>query len=223
MNPVWKGLGPFEPPKVHLSNSYASSTGIGRITCVRFHPTDPDQIFIGTQCGLYKTENGGVDWKIWHTDEYLYGAGVSCILIDPTNPDNMIIGTGNITETFFWSYSVGIFSSSDGGYTWNHFGGNFPGYYGTTHVNRELIMDLAIHPDSSSIVFGLGNEGSLFKSTNFGQSWSLFHNLNSYAPHHGCMSGNTVKENGYRYISFVKDTNNTKHFVSDWKLDYALS
>jgi len=208
MNPVWKGLGPFEPPKVHLSNSYASSTGIGRITCVRFHPTDPDQIFIGTQCGLYKTENGGLDWQIWHTDEYLYGAGVSCILIDPTNPDNMIIGTGNITETSFWSYSVGIFSSSDGGYTWNHFGGIFPGNFGTTHVNRELIMDLAIHPDSSSIVFGLGNEGSLFKTTNFGQSWTLFHNLNSYAPHHGCMSGNTVKGNGYRYISFVKDTNN---------------
>jgi hypothetical protein len=45
------------------SSSPGGYSGLGRINCMAFHPTDPNTFWVGTPAGgLWKTTNGGTNW-----------------------------------------------------------------------------------------------------------------------------------------------------------------
>jgi photosystem II stability/assembly factor-like uncharacterized protein len=126
----WKPLG---PDKVPVNQGAGWAIGIGRVTCLRFHPdyngTTNRVMFLGTpDGGLWRSSGGGNDWENWHTDN-LPVLGVSDLAINSANPLIMYIASGDPDGLFDpggpcagnqATASRGIFKSTDGGMTWNN-------------------------------------------------------------------------------------------------------
>lgn len=81
----WTSLGPNAWTRANTNNA---APGLGRVSAIAFHPTDPNTIFLGTPAGgLWKTTDGGASWST-NTDN-LTVLGISAIVIDPTNTNVM--------------------------------------------------------------------------------------------------------------------------------------
>ncbi len=64
-----------------------SNTGMGRVECVAFHPTDPNIYYVGAAGGgVWKTTNGGSSY-LPLTDNLPCG-GIASIVVHPTNPNS---------------------------------------------------------------------------------------------------------------------------------------
>ncbi|MBT5991204.1 MAG: PKD domain-containing protein [Bacteroidetes bacterium] len=155
-NGNWTSMGP----------AISSGTGIGRINCVVFHPTDTNIIWVGAPSGgLWKSTDGGASW---HTNtDNLPAIGISDLVIHPTNPDTMYLASsdGDAYDT----YSLGVLKSTDGGSTWNTTGLDWNIVYGRSI--RKLIM----HPTNPDILFVATNAG-IYKTTDGGIQWDLERN-----------------------------------------------
>ena len=150
---TWSSLGP--------STSNSGYSGIGRVNCLAFHPTDANTIWVGTPAGgLWKTTNGGSTWST-NSDEFP-SLGVSAIAIHPKTPTTMYLGTGDgdAYDTYFY----GILKSTDGGTTWTNTA--VPGY--EPYVARKII----INPINPSIVI-IATDRGVYRSTNDGVSWIM--------------------------------------------------
>ncbi|MFY9309471.1 MAG: T9SS type A sorting domain-containing protein [Bacteroidia bacterium] len=150
----WVPVGAFDVP--------ANGGGAGRLNCIRFHPTNPNIIFVGSPSGgLWKTTDGGLTWST-NTDA-LPTLGITDIAIDPVNTNVMYLATGDGFGSD--TYGVGVLKSTNGGASWNLTGLSWTTIQGRT-VNRVLI-----HPDDSNILFASASNG-IYKSTNAGLNWT---------------------------------------------------
>lgn len=108
--------------------------------------------------GILRTTNYGVTWTKVLDWSYNQERGVNDVEFDQNNPN---IAWAATTE--------GVFRSSDGGQTWDL-------------VNNTIMaVDIAIHPDSSNIVFAtFGNFSTaghgIYKTTNHGETWQKLTN-----------------------------------------------
>ncbi len=153
----WTSLGPTS--WVLTSNSVAP--GLGRVSAITFHPTDPNTIFLGTPAGgLWKSTNGGASWST-NTDNLLV-LGVSSIVIDPSNPNVMYLATGDNDGSD--TYSIGVLKSTDGGANWNTTGLNW------TITQSRKIYKLLMHPTNSNIILAATTDG-IYKTTDGGTNW----------------------------------------------------
>lgn len=113
--------------------------------------------------GIYKTENGGESWNQTNDDQ-LYGMNSSFgwyfgqIRVDPNNPER-VYGLG-----------VDLVRSVNGGESWDVIAGYFN--MEEIHVDHHAMI---IDEENGSI--WIGNDGGLYNSTNFGDSWTHFNNL----------------------------------------------
>jgi len=109
-NITWESLGP--------NTSQGGYSGIGRVNCLGFHPTDPNTYWAGTPIGgLWKTTDDGKTWSTM-TDG-LPNLGVSDILIHPQNPEIIYIATGDADGGPRDNASIGVLKSTDGGQSWS--------------------------------------------------------------------------------------------------------
>jgi photosystem II stability/assembly factor-like uncharacterized protein len=154
----WSGLGPF--------SSNANSPGIGRITSVAFHPTNPGVIWAGTPAGgLWRTVNGGAVW-VPLTDNMPNTLGISDVVVHPTSPNILYISTGDPLGGINGRPSTGVMRSTDGGATWNTTGLSF-------NLNNHIrIFRLIINPSNPDILLAATNNG-IYRTTNGGTNWAL--------------------------------------------------
>lgn len=155
------------------SSSNGGYSGLGRINCMAFHPTDANTFWVGTPAGgLWKTTNGGTNWTT-NTDN-LPVLGVSDIAVHPTNPNILYIATGDgdlgslssLTGGAFGdTKSVGILKSTDGGDTWITTGLNW------SITNHKLIRRLLINPSNPQILIAAASDG-IWRTTDGGTTWS---------------------------------------------------
>jgi photosystem II stability/assembly factor-like uncharacterized protein len=112
-----------------------ATQSIGRIAV---HPTNPNIVYVAAlgapwnasaQRGLYKTEDGGANWKLvkFVSDK----AGVVDVALDPGNPDVVWAASWQRVRGPYFLNSGGpgsaLWKSIDGGSTWNEVrGGGFP-------------------------------------------------------------------------------------------------
>lgn len=158
----WNILGPIGEP--------VAGDGIGRVTCIAFHPNNSQIIYVGTPAGgLWKSTNGGISY-VPMTD-HLPVIGVSEIVLDPNNPDIIYIATGDRSAND--TYTIGVLKSLDGGLTWNTTG--LSALVSSQMVIRRMIM----HPDNSNILFTAGSNG-IYKTTDGGSTWFLKASGNFY-------------------------------------------
>lgn len=150
----WSPMGAFTVPD--------NGGGAGRLNCIRFHPTDPNIIFVGAPSGgLWKSIDAGSTWST-NTDA-LPTLGINDIAIDPLNTNVMYLATGDADASD--TYGVGILKSIDGGMTWNITGLNW------TTVQNRTISRIIINPNDNTMLFASTSNG-VYKSTNAGITWT---------------------------------------------------
>ncbi|WP_445385347.1 VPS10 domain-containing protein [Robiginitalea sp. IMCC44478] len=155
--------------------------GTGQIGGVRIDPTDHNTVFVAAigkafqsnpERGLYKTTNGGKQWKkvLYISEE----SGISDVELLPSNPNIVFAAAWKGRRTPWTIISGGtpeeggIYKSVDGGESWTKIEKGLP---------SELIgkIDIEVCPSDSRIVYALveapGEEGGLYKSTDQGESF----------------------------------------------------
>jgi photosystem II stability/assembly factor-like uncharacterized protein len=142
----------------------------GRVTDIEMSPTSFDIIYAGIASGgVFKSIDGGTSWLPIFDETYTMSIGD--LVVDPTNPNIIYVGTGEVnggggSVTYGGN---GVYKSTDGGSTWNHFG----------HEATEFISRILINPLNPQIVFlgamgklfGKNSERGLYRSTDGGINW----------------------------------------------------
>ena len=134
----------------------------GRIRSILIHPTNPNQMWVGSVAGgIWKTTNGGSSWlPVW---DFMPNLAITSMIMDPTNSNVMYVGTG---EGFFNGDALrgaGVFKSTDGGTTWSQLAS-------TANSNWYYVNRLAISPDGNTLLAAT-NTG-IWRSANGGATWS---------------------------------------------------
>jgi hypothetical protein len=93
----------------------------GRVTDVEGVPGDPSVVYVASASGgLWKTTNGGVNWKPVFEREGTISIGD--IAVQPGNADVVWVGTGESNPRNSVSFGDGVYKTLDGGKTWKHMG-----------------------------------------------------------------------------------------------------
>lgn len=158
------------------NSSAGGYSGIGRVNCVAFHPTDPNTFWVGTPAGgIWRTNNGGTNWTILNNSMPVLGVSDIIIPSDYATSNTIYIATGDRDVGSMWSLnggqgadnnSIGIYKSVDGGATWNATGLTF------TTSQRKLVFRVLIHPGNNNILLASTSDG-IYKSVNGGANWTL--------------------------------------------------
>jgi photosystem II stability/assembly factor-like uncharacterized protein len=140
----------------------------GRTLAVTGVPGHPDTFYLGAAAGgVWKSENGGADWKPILDKEPI--ASIGAIAVAPSDPNIVYVGSGEACIRGNISYGNGVYRSSDAGATWTHLGLD-----DTRHIGR-----VAINPRDPNTVFvaalghafGPNADRGLFRTTDGGKSW----------------------------------------------------
>jgi len=152
------------------------SEHIGRIA---IDPRDSKVIYVaaegplwgpGGDRGLFKSTNGGKDWKnILSISE---NTGVSDVAIDPSNPDILYAAAYQRRRHVYTLIDGGpesaIYKSTDAGETWNKLKSGLP----TEDMGR---IGLAISPVDPNVVYATveaaNSKGGIFRSSDKGGNW----------------------------------------------------
>lgn len=156
------------------SSSLSGYSGIGRINCIAFHPTNVNTFWVGTPAGgIWKTTDGGSTWST--NSDNLPVLGVSDIAIDPLDPNIMYIATGDGDRGFSLgtfgassggdTKSIGVLKSTNGGATWAATGLSW------NITNQKLIRRLIIHPTNPQILLAAASDG-VWRTSNGGSNWT---------------------------------------------------
>ena len=140
----------------------------GRVTAIDVVLKDTDIIYAGTASGgLWKSTNGGIDWKPIFDDQPV--ASIGAVAIDQSNPSVIWVGTGEGNPRNSQTSGDGVFKSLDGGKTWK-----FMGLKNSRNIHRILI-----NPHNPDIVYA-GVQGSawgehpergVFRTKDGGKTW----------------------------------------------------
>ena len=205
----WQSLGP--------DSSEGGYSGIGRVNCMGFHPSDPNTYWIGTPIGgLWKTTDDGRTWSC-NTD-MLPNLGVSDILVHPQNPDIIYIATGDADGGARDNASIGVLKSIDGGQTWTQAQPVF-------QVNQGLnIYRMIMNPNNPNHIV-LATSAGVFRSTDGLNSaqrtftdWFCdveFHPTNPNIVYAATFGSNSIDGLARLYVSTDGGTNWTMYFQYD--------
>jgi hypothetical protein len=160
----WTFMGP--------ASSEGGYNGLGRISCIAFHPTDPHTLWVGTPAGgLWKSTDGGDTWISSFGFPSYPVLGVSDIAIDPTLPSVMYIATGDGDAAISLyngagdTKSIGVLRSENGGIFFSPTGLNWD------VTENKLIRRIAIAPDYANILLAATSDG-IYLTTNYGNTWT---------------------------------------------------
>ncbi len=157
------------------------TVSIGRVLV---HPTNSNIVYLtavgsyfapNPERGVYKSTDAGATWNLslFISDS----TGAIDIIMDPTNPERMMASmwerVRRPTSSHLYGPSSGTYKTIDGGDNWQL----IPSSAGLPNSNSQNVgrIGLAISQSNPDIVYALYTNGnfiiSLFKSTNFGDSW----------------------------------------------------
>ena len=105
----------LEWSNISYANDLGVQIGLGRTSCLAFHPTDPNTFYVGAaNGGVWKTTDGGFNYTPIGDDlPYL---AVSSIIVNQDNPDQLFIAISD--RVWYGPSSIGVYKSDDDGNTW---------------------------------------------------------------------------------------------------------
>jgi photosystem II stability/assembly factor-like uncharacterized protein len=145
------------------------------------HPRNPDIVWVAamghlfgpnTERGVYKTTDGGRNWKkvLYVNDQ----TGASDLVMEPNNPNVFYAGTWRVIRTPYSMESggagSGLYKSIDGGETWTNIStkkGLPKGVWGIVGVAVS-----ATNPDKIYSIIE-NEKGGMFMSSDAGETWTL--------------------------------------------------
>lgn len=152
----WQSLGPADIP----APGPAGYEGLGRLNVIAFDPINENLIYAGAPSGgFWLSDDNGLSW-ITTTDQ-LPTIGISAIAVDYSNPARILIGTGDRDHGD--APGMGVFRSTDGGYSWQQWAAG---------MGNVTVCKLVQHP-TDPLVYLAATSGGIFRSVDGGSSWSL--------------------------------------------------
>src|SRR5580658_2740055 len=155
----------FAPLKFRLVGPFRG----GRADAVSGSLTDKNTFYFGaTGGGLWKTTDGGSNWK--NVSDGFFGGGVGAVAVAPSDGSVVYAGQGESTLRNNVSEDLGgVWRSDNGGRSWHSLG-----LKDSRHIAR-----IVIHPRDPNIVwvaamghlFGPNAERGIYKSTDGGKTW----------------------------------------------------
>jgi photosystem II stability/assembly factor-like uncharacterized protein len=151
------------------------------------HPRDPNTVWVAAighsfgpneTRGIYKTVDGGKNWKRVLFVNNLTGA--SDLVMEPGNPSTLYAGMWHVLRTPYSMESGGegssLWKSTDGGETWKNLStkkGLPKGVWG--------IVGVAVAPSNPDKIYALieNANGGMFMSADGGETWTLTSNDNN--------------------------------------------
>lgn len=160
----WTLIGPVNRP----SSNDPATQGVGRVNVVRFHPHNPQELWIGSASGgVWRSKDFGAHWELFPFTQFL-SLGVSDIMFSQSDPNTVYVATGDADGTVGSGsnfYTIGIIKTTDGGATWNVTG------FSRLLSNQLTIGRLWVHPQDPNIVLAATNLG-IYKTTDGGANWT---------------------------------------------------
>jgi photosystem II stability/assembly factor-like uncharacterized protein len=150
----WRNIGPFRG---------------GRSTAVAGVPNQPlIYYFGGTGGGVWKTEDGGLNWKNI-SDGFFKTGSVGAIEVASSDPNVIYVGMGEACVRGNFSHGDGVYKSTDAGKTWKHIGLS----------DTRQIGKIRIHPQNPDLVYvaalghvyGTSTDRGVFRSKDGGKTW----------------------------------------------------
>ncbi len=171
----------------------------GRIRSILIHPTNPNNMWVGSVSGgIWRTTNGGASWS--PVNDFMANLAVSTMVINPTNSNIMYAGTGEGFGNGDAILGSGVFRSSDGGANWSQLASTAD--WGS--VNR-----LAISP-GGNIILAARNDG-VWRSINSGGSWTQTVTNRAYDVDFHPTDGNRAVFGGDFFSRYSEDGGQTWH------------
>lgn len=195
INVLWLGSGEGDPRNsTSYGNGVYRSTDAGRtwkhlglddterIKRIAVHPSDPDTAYVcalghawgaNAERGVFKTIDGGESWeKVLYIDE---DTGCSDIDMDLSNPRILYAGMWTHRRRP-WRFDSGstetaLYKTTDGGATWEKKTEGLP----KGPMDR---IGVAVAQSRTNIVYLVteaADEGTLFRSEDWGESWKMVH------------------------------------------------
>jgi len=163
----------------HTSNggkTWKIISGMYHIRFIKFDAKNPNIVWAGGGSGLYKSIDGGRNWK-YSFDIGSRLAALGAMAIDPSDSNIIYVAEGFVPSLkISWARGK-VYKSTDGGKTWNEL--NRPGGVKSMDAiyNRNY-STIVIDPNSSYVngaghsrVYLVGRDG-IFKTENGGISWN---------------------------------------------------
>jgi len=157
------------PTSAFTSMQYRHIGPLGnRVTAVTGVPGDRFTYYAGAASGgLWKTEDGGVNWRPVFDDQPVHSVGE--VEVSPSDPNIVWAGTGEPFIRSNVSIGNGVWKSTDAGETWTHMG-----LEGTGRISRIIA-----HPTNPDIVYAaaIGHgyapqpERGIYRTMDGGASW----------------------------------------------------
>ena len=152
----WTIKGPIAfPPDIS-----GQINGIGRVSQIKFHPTNSQKIYaVSASGGLWISNDAGKNWNKTNTDTQIPQGQCAAICIDPTNDNIMYLSTGDAN---YYYDGNGIYKSIDGGLTW---------FASNTGIGNLMALEILISPNNHNTILAATTAG-IWKSTDAGVTWT---------------------------------------------------
>ena len=151
----WRNVGPFRG---------------GRSTAVAGVADDPNTYYFGsTGGGLFKTTDGGLNWKNI-SDGFFETGSVGAIAVAPSDPNVVWVGMGESpVRGVMTTHGDGVYRSTDAGKTWTHLGLADSRHIGKIRVHPR-------DPDTAWLavqghLWGPNAERGVYKTTDGGKTF----------------------------------------------------
>jgi photosystem II stability/assembly factor-like uncharacterized protein len=155
----------YSPLKFRLIGPFRG----GRADAVSGSLTNKHTFYFGaTGGGLWKTTDGGSNWK--NVSDGWFGGGVGAVAVAPSDETIVYAGQGESTLRNNVSEDLGgLWRSDNGGRSWHNLG-----LKDSRHIAR-----IVVHPKDPNIVwvavlghlFGLNDDRGVYKTTDGGKTW----------------------------------------------------
>ena len=152
----FNAIGPLNLP-VNVSGQI---NGIGRISQIKFHPSNGAKMYaISAKGGLWVSSDTANTWAKTGSDNLPFTMCAS-VCIDYTNDQTLYLGTG---DADYYAPGYGVWKSTDGGATWKA---------ANAGMGYKLVDEIVMSPTNSNVLLAATNSG-IYKSINGGTSWTL--------------------------------------------------
>ncbi|MFM9985992.1 MAG: VPS10 domain-containing protein, partial [Flavobacteriales bacterium] len=201
---------------INQTTALSGYHGMGRLTSVAFHPTNPDIFYVGAPIGgIWKTEDGGNTWSA--KGDNLPYLSVGNVVVDHTNPEIIYITIGD--HSGWWNYGLGVYKSTDGGDTWNP----------TTHItefNDEVAYQrMIMNPMDHNEIFVAQTNG-IYRTLDGGENWQQIreghHNDIVFQPgNDSTLYASTDDYWGSSEVYYSNDHGDTWYQLTEFDASYA--